>query len=318
MDSQPVNTRKRRACVGSSKKSSTGVTPTRVVSKIKRAKITKEFSAIPNIQIMASPNPSLFKFSSASTDNNTVTVDLLKSLFAENSNCISKTLDEKFKLLNDTISLQNTKIESLEKGVLSLQHEVSKISSENEYLWKEVLRSNLVFVGIVDNENESRELLVKSISKIIHNRINNVNIQVDSAYRIGNFVQGRSRHVKVKFRYNSDRELVFENRLKFNPQIFVNEDLPRLTRRDHAILRQHKKKLVSEGADPRNIRVDWNRKSIKSESNILVVKNGQLEQSAPFNSQDSSQGKKSHFSKQFTHDLQNHFSHKSYLPGMKF
>lgn len=99
----------------------------------------------------------------------------------------------------------------------------------------------MVFVGVLDSEQELRKVLIKIISLLFENKINGntiqIEIQIDNAFRIVNFLQGKFCHVKVKFWCNEDRELVYENWTFFSPIFFINEDLPRLTRRDNTILR---------------------------------------------------------------------------------
>lgn len=239
---------------------------------VKKARITSKNSN--NISNMSSVASSPFNFGGPSANSAVVTVDVLKSLLSETVASVNKNIDEKFLNMNEVLLNQNKKIIALESEVQQLKSSVVQVSTENEYLWKEVLRPNLILAGIQDSENENKQMLSQQVSKLLI--FNGSQIKFDSVFRIGNYSTGRNRPIKIKFNNTSDREFVFENRAKFKAPIFINEDLPRITRRDHAVLRQTKRKMIAEGSDPKNVKINWIRKSINCGSSLFILENGNM------------------------------------------
>lgn len=204
-----------------------------------------------------------------------VTVSLLQQLLSQQSKSlieeISKTIHTKVSELTETIAKQDATIQSLEKSNQAIVH-------ENEFLWREVLKPNLVFSGLLDKLNETREETFQIASTILKNTSGQV-APFDTAYRVGNFSDGKCRPIKIRFTSMAVRDEIWRNRFSFKKPIFVNEDLPRMTRRDHAILRGQKKEMISKGVDPSQIKINWNRKTIQHGPNRLRVTNGLIEHS---------------------------------------
>ena len=184
-----------------------------------------------------------------------ITIATLKLLLAENAETVTKsvnvTVHQKFEQqnlkleqLSNLIQSQNEIIHTLESECRSLQISQQQLASENEYLWKEVLRPNLVFAGIQDDETEDREQTRQKIARVLKSSPG-LDFPFDIAYRVGNYVYGKCRPIKVKFLSIDKRDTVWANRHQLRPPIYVNEDLPRMTRRDHAVLRKHKKTIIA-------------------------------------------------------------------------
>lgn len=235
----------------------------------KRPRTAKNKSALN----MSAVQNAAFNFAS-SVNSNAVTVEVLKSLLSETVESVNKNVDQKFDNINESLLKQNQRIIDLEKEVLELKGSMSQITSENEYLWKEVLRPNLILVGVQDSEGEDKQKLIQSVSKLLN--FNGSQVTFDCVFRIGNYSPGRNRPIKIKFYSVSDREFVFENRAKFKAPIFINEDLPRVTRRDHAVLRHAKKKMIAEGSDAKSVKINWVKKSILSGSSLFKIINGEV------------------------------------------
>jgi hypothetical protein len=72
------------------------------------------------------------------------------------------------------------------------------------------------------------------------------------------------------------RNEVYAKRFNINKPIYINEDLPFTVRRDHGVMRQKKKQLMGEGYTPKEIKMDWGRKTVKTADDFFVVKEGKI------------------------------------------
>lgn len=203
-----------------------------------------------------------------------LSVSLIRSLFQNNAREISEKIDNRFDALVSSLSAQDVKIKSLESEVISLKDTVLKVSAENESLWCEINKLNLVFKGISDVDNETSDQLLKTVSDLL--KLMGLSFGFDTAVRIGKFSPSFPRLVKVRFLCVSDREAVYSSRFSAPKPIYINADFPVTMRRDHAIMRQKKKDLISEGYQPKQIRFDWNRKLIRTEDCAFKVADGAL------------------------------------------
>lgn len=261
------------------------VTPKKVVrppSKSKRSTKTTVAIAKQVFDQMAAkngPHPSLPESKSppkiTSGPSGGVSYDVLKTLLDEQTMTINRSMAEKFDDLTAKVLNQSDKIVELESKVNSLEKDNQSIKKENEQLWKEICRPNLVFMGIKDQLGETREDLKSKVKQIIKITLNK-EINFDTAFRVGNYTNDKMRPVKVKFLTVSERDEVADSRRQFKPPVYINDDLPLSVRRDHAILRNQKKQLIAEGADPKAIKIDWDRKRMQFGTKIGNIVNGNI------------------------------------------
>lgn len=204
-----------------------------------------------------------------------VSLTTMKALLQEQSKSIISNANQRFDELDSKITGQNEKITELETEIHSLKTSQAQLTLENEFLWKEVLRNNLVFSGLKDSNDETRDdtkMIIQDLLKSVSGK----NIDFDIAYRVGNFSNDRNRPIKVKFFSTSQTEEILANKRIFRAPIYVNPDLPRMTRRDHAVLRHHKKKLISEGTDPSEIKIEWDKKKMRVRDLAFSVIDGKI------------------------------------------
>jgi chromosome segregation ATPase len=91
--------------------------------------------------------------------NSPITIGVLTRLLKSNTKSINDKLDQKFDSLGQLISEHNVKINELETEVHDLRETVSKVSIENEQLWKEV---NKLIIFIQLFQTLLNQLLEKS------------------------------------------------------------------------------------------------------------------------------------------------------------
>jgi archaellum component FlaC len=217
------------------------------------------------------------------SDDAPLTAALLKSLLNINTQSITDRidkLDNNFQNVETLFRVQEERIVELKEEVAGLQNTVEKINTENELLWKEIHKMNLVFSGVHDSDKESLDQLYSTISRIIRN-VSGGDITFDLGHRVGKFRMGSCRPIKVRFLSMFQRDSVFANRFKSQKPVYINEDLPRGMRRDNGLMRNKKRELVANGYDPKGIKMDWNKKSIQTNDSIFKIKDGEMLDESP-------------------------------------
>ncbi|OXA38341.1 hypothetical protein Fcan01_26892 [Folsomia candida] len=197
--------------------------------------------------------------------------------------------------LSENITAQQRDINQLKSDVanntksnIGLSTRFENIVVQSESIEKELKRINLIITGLNDPINESNESL-KQVVEELCSRVSKSEIKVDIVTRIGNHSALKPRQIIVRFYCLSDRELVWASRKSTVPPIFINEDLPFTLRRDFAILRKKAKDLRRENEDAE---INWRKKTITTESDVLIVKNGNLVSNGQYDGQSSQKGGK--------------------------
>jgi len=149
---------------------------------------------------------------------------------------------------------------------------IEKLKPDTELIEREVKKLNLVILGLADFDTQSIDQLKEQVAKLVLG-LTGKQIETDTVHRLGKYQLGNNRPVKVRFLSLTDRDLVWSNRLNSNPPIFVNEDLPFVTRKDFAILRKKSKELKEKGE---TVSIQWNNKTITSGTAAFQVSNGCL------------------------------------------
>jgi len=196
---------------------------------------------------------------------------------------LEKKVDEKFEKFEEKLKIveslttrmsdQETKVDWLVSENKLLLDELNVVKSENELLAKEIRKQNLVFVGLDDYENETVDQLYKKVSDILNSVAGRV-INIDITYRVGKFVINKCRPIRIRFISLWDRETVYGQRKNLRHPFYLNEDLPFVTMRDHAILRKQKNELVNDG---KNASIDWKNKTLRvNDIGIQKIVNGAL------------------------------------------
>ncbi|OXA50401.1 hypothetical protein Fcan01_15225 [Folsomia candida] len=179
-------------------------------------------------------------------------------------------------LKENNTDLTNT----IKSEVLKLNNTVVRVTNENEQLWREVNKLNLVISGVPDSEYESREDLGVKIDTIIV-KIVGESRKFDTITRVGKFLKNSARLIKVRFLSISDRDEVYDNRYNAERPTYINEDIPPTMRRDHAIMRQKKKQFIKDGFGLQQIKMDWNRRIIRAGEETYKVVDGNIKLLVP-------------------------------------
>lgn len=189
-------------------------------------------------------------------------------------------IDNLEKMLRNNIKHHDTRLSKLETDNERLKQQVEKLardneqlSRDNEQLTKETRSRNLIIHGLVETEAESSTSLNDTVRKLFHT-ITQKEIPIDVAYRLGVKKENVTRHVRVSLHTQSDRNVVYENRMKTGKGVFINEDLHKNTRRDMALLRRKKKELSDQQI---KCNINYNNLTLKTESGeSFCVRDGKL------------------------------------------
>lgn len=220
-----------------------------------------------------------------------VTVDILKALLSENESKVTSNLSAKLdsgnKELKAILETQNSRISVLESSSSHLQQSIAALKEENDILWRQVTKNNLIFSGVPDNPNEANSVLSKLIRSFIVKHTN-LNVEIESAFRLGKFLSGKTRSIKVAFLNVRDRDAIWKSRNQFRPPLYINEDLPKSVQKEHTILKQKKRELILQGYKPEDIKINYNRRFLQFLGLVYYVQNDQINIALPSTSQNSS------------------------------
>ena len=142
------------------------------------------------------------------------------------------------------------RVEAVEQTVKVNQSKIANHDKEFEKLKIELRKLNLIVVGLADEANESDQKLRLKLQTLISEKLTQSEVIIDNAYRLGKPRQGYVRPIMLKFRYESHRNLVWDNRNNLRTpktNIFINEDLPPATQNKRRILRDECSKLFKLG-----------------------------------------------------------------------
>ena len=178
----------------------------------------------------------------------TGTSDLVKSL----EFCTGQVKDLEAKITTQTGEIVELRRElsSAESTIRRQGSHIEHLETEKNSLETYMRKSNLIFDGCAEVENEDTTAIIENIINRVLNLNINVTGEVDKAHRFGQSVGGHPRPIIVKFLRHSVRDTVLKaaNRLKDHPdKIYINEDLPKLIKARRAELRAVVQHAKTEG-----------------------------------------------------------------------
>jgi len=206
---------------------------------------------------------------SSSSDESDYDVDVkdVMSLLKKINKKIEKNLKDTNDIYQDMTSIKKTinahgkRLDEAELGISKLENSVDKINDESKMIQIELKKVNLIIVGVFDVQNEPEQQLYSKIKSVIA-ETTDLDVPIDTYYRLGNFNIVKPRPIKVRFISVRQRNLVYNNRSELSPPIHISEDLPYTTRRSSAILRNKKKEAISNGVLPDDININYKMKQI--------------------------------------------------------
>ena len=158
---------------------------------------------------------------------------------------------------------------------------IRDLESSNTYLESYMRRSNLIFDGCHEREQEDvRTLIVNILTNVLKLEIN-TDSEIDKVHRYGRSLAGKPRPIIVKFTKHSTRDKVLQaaRQLKnFPEKIFINEDPPTVMKIRRAQLRSivlHARSLGTEATQKGdNIYIagkQYNYQSVDTLPKVLIV-----------------------------------------------
>lgn len=117
------------------------------------------------------------------------------------------------------------KIQELSRKNDELQQQVTNHESRMDYLDDQSRRNNLRIVGIPEEQGENWEQCQNKIAKIMKDKLNIPEANIERAHRVGKVSSQRARDIVAKFARFPEREAVFRARTKLKgTNIYINED----------------------------------------------------------------------------------------------
>lgn len=196
--------------------------PSNSVQTLKRQSNPSKISATAKKLKLSESDCEIVTMADSNCSNQTgsapITIEVLVNLLGENARTITTALQQRFDILHESMQKQNERIGKLES-------ELETMKAENELLWCQLSKSNLVFGGVPDSDKETNKDLYAKVTNVIKSTTGKT-IDFDTAYRVGKNNINSSRPIKVRFLAIRDRNEVYECRFKTSQPIYINEDLP--------------------------------------------------------------------------------------------
>lgn len=155
-------------------------------------------------------------------------------------------VNKKLKKITSAIKSQNAAIEILNEKVQNLEQTVAEVTQENEILYRNLNKNNLIITGIIEKSTETGNSLIESINELIKNKIGK-EMNLYNAYRIRSKPTSEPRQVKVTFIDPREREHLWTNKKLLGHPHYVNEDLHKNERIRNGKIMKFVKEKKEEG-----------------------------------------------------------------------
>lgn len=184
----------------------------------------------------------------------TLSEEAIKAITESIQKVLRKKLDKSIllceKKLDKKLEKQDSRIDSVEQSLHSMQEQVSQLKKERDLLLMKINEKNIVIHGYEDSENACDDELSDQIEKFI-SKITKSSVVIDDAYRMGRFKSDSCRPVCVKLLSLKDKRKIMKCRddfKKLDPPIKVSSDLPTAIRFAHKILFEKRANLEKNGS----------------------------------------------------------------------
>jgi septation ring formation regulator EzrA len=161
------------------------------------------------------------------------------------TNSIDEKLEKIKAEMDGKIETHDTEISQLRHDVTTLSETVHKIISENDNVYFELNKLNLIISGLPDSVSETPDQLAQTVKPLL-NRFTSKPINIDCAFRLGKFSTKYPRRVKIRLSSLSERNMIWSHREKAPPLLYINEDLSPNVRQKQAQLRQQKREILEK------------------------------------------------------------------------
>lgn len=136
-------------------------------------------------------------------------------------------LKKEVKRLEKEKTADKTIIQELEKQSQTADETLETLEDRCDYLEDYSRRNNVHITGMEESpENETWEQTAEKVQKLLADKMQLQNLQLERAHRVGQRTEQRTRPVVARFLRYGDRELVMRNAMKLKgTRIFINDDL---------------------------------------------------------------------------------------------
>jgi hypothetical protein len=141
-----------------------------------------------------------------------------------------------------------------------LNDKILELVTDKGHVYQEMNKMNLILSGIPDCLSETGDQLSLKVKSFLNPIVRN-HIEVDVAYRLGNYTPDNNRRVKIRLLKMSDRNSVWSARENTTHPHYINEDLSFNMRQAHSRLRQQKRKFLAKNPTA-NTWIDWRKLTI--------------------------------------------------------
>jgi hypothetical protein len=165
-------------------------------------------------------------------------------------------------------------ISALKSSVSLLLKDSSARRCDQETLYADVNKLNLIVSGILESPHETNTFIAHEVQRLIKDTTGK-NITIDVAHSIGKSQPYRIRQIKVRFLSILERNCVYAHRNNLSHPQYINEDLSPDTRSSHALLRRKKYEILQTNKDA-TIKIDWKHKTLQHGTSFFAIKDGIL------------------------------------------
>ena len=180
-------------------------------------------------------------------------------------NCDSKRLNNTVKTLEDSLEFSHKEITDLKKENADLKNLIRNLDTEDrrtQFQVKDVAdkldrldsvtkKKNLVFEGIPEGKKEVTDKIICDL----FDRLNlNKGIYFEACYRVGPYMEARSRPILVSFERQVDRDMIYARRMELKlldgyQKVWINEDISPASKRRREMIRLISREAQQQGID---------------------------------------------------------------------
>lgn len=163
--------------------------------------------------------------------------------------------------INRRIQSHDVGLNNLNGEIECLNAKVTSLFSDNDKMYSEINKLNLILSGLPDRVSESAEQLTIEINRLFSDMVGQ-KIAIDCAFRLGQYTDRHPRRIKIRMHSLSDRNLVWNHRTNAAKPLYVNDDISQNMRRIHGKLRHERRDILANNPAA-DVWIDWRTLSIK-------------------------------------------------------
>lgn len=186
-------------------------------------------------------------------------------------------VNKKLSKMSSAIKAQNLAIEALNEKVDNLEQTVAEVTQENEILYRNLNKNNLIISGVNEESTETGDSLIEFINELASEKLGK-KINMYNAYRMGVKTANQPRPVKFTVLDPRDRDYLWANKKQLGHPHYVSEDLHKNERKRNGRIIKFVKEKREEG---KTVLYNFRKRQVKADEIVYLLKDENFEAVKP-------------------------------------